>query len=106
MLRGLALWFVAGVGIGTLYFGTLWLVVRRLHRVARPALWLGATGIGRLVVALGLFALLIDGGWARLVAALVGFLAVRVALTRRVAVAAGRRPHAAAASRRIRAGLG
>jgi F1F0 ATPase subunit 2 len=74
--------FVAGVGIGTVYFVTLWLVVRRLDHLARPALWLAVTGILRLAVALGLFAVLAAGRWERLVAALVGFLAARVILTR------------------------
>jgi F1F0 ATPase subunit 2 len=99
VIGGLALAFVGGVGIGAVYFGTLWLVVRRLPRQARPALWLGATGILRLAVALGLFALLADGRWEWLVAALAGFLAVRLALTRGVGLPGGRPRRAAVAPR-------
>jgi F1F0 ATPase subunit 2 len=106
VIGGLALPFLAGVGIGALYFGTLWLVVRRLNRLARPAVWLGVTGILRLLVALGLFALLVDGQWARLVAALVGFLAVRVVLTRSVGLTEGRPGHAVAAARQSGGELG
>jgi F1F0 ATPase subunit 2 len=67
--------------LGTFYFGTLWLVVRRLDRLAWPAVWLGVTAILRLAVVLMLFALLVGTRWERLVIALVGFLAVRVVLT-------------------------
>jgi F1F0 ATPase subunit 2 len=79
LLLGLA--FVAGGALGAFYFGTLWLVVRRLDRAAYPAAWLGVTGILRLAVVLGLFGLLVGTRWERVVAALVGFLAVRVMLT-------------------------
>ncbi|OGK99977.1 MAG: hypothetical protein A3I14_07795 [Candidatus Rokubacteria bacterium RIFCSPLOWO2_02_FULL_73_56] len=78
---------VAGAGgmlLGVFYFGALWLVVRRLPRVASPALLLGVTGLVRLAVVVTGFYLLVDERWARLASALVGFLAVRVALTRRL----------------------
>jgi F1F0 ATPase subunit 2 len=81
-LLALGLAFAAGVVLGAFYFGTLWLVVRRLDRAAWPAVWLGATGIVRLAVVIGLFALLVGPRWERLLAALVGFLAARVVLTR------------------------
>ena len=77
-----ALALAGGTLLGAFYFGTLWLVVRRLDRLAWPALWLGVTGMLRLAVALALFALLVGPRWDRLVVALIGFLAVRVALTR------------------------
>lgn len=80
---GLAL--AAGMALGVFYFGTLWLLVRRLDRLARPAVWLGVAGILRLAVLLGLLALLFGERWERLLAALVGLLAVRVAFTRRLA---------------------
>lgn len=79
---GLAL--AGGALLGAFYFSTLWLVVRRLDRLARPALWLGITGLLRLAVVLVLFAVFIGTRWERLVVALVGFLAVRVVLTRRL----------------------
>lgn len=78
----LALALAGGTLLGAFYFGTLWLVVRRLDRLAWPAVWLGATGILRLAVVLGLFALLVGPRWERLVVALAGFLAARVVLTR------------------------
>ena len=55
----LALALAGGTLLGVFYFGTLWLVVRRVDRLAWPAVWLGATGILRLAVVLGLFVLLV-----------------------------------------------
>jgi F1F0 ATPase subunit 2 len=81
-LPGLALAAAAGVVLGAFYFGTLWLVVRRLDRAAWPAAWLGITGIVRLAAVVVLFALLVGPRWERVVAALAGFLAARVVLTR------------------------
>lgn len=78
----LAFALAAGTLLGAFYFGTLWLVVRRLDRLAWPAVWLGIAGIVRLTVVLVLFALLVGTRWERLVVALVGFLAVRIVLTR------------------------
>ena len=78
----LGLAFVVGVGLGVFYFGTLWTVVRRLDRLAWPAVWLGVTAILRLAMVLALLALLVGTRWERVVVALVGFLAVRVVLTR------------------------
>jgi F1F0 ATPase subunit 2 len=77
---GLAL--VGGMLLGAFYFGTLWLLVRRLHRLAWPAAWLGAAGILRLAVVVALLYRLAGDRWEHLVVALVGFLAVRVVLTR------------------------
>lgn len=78
----LALALAGGTLLGTFYFGTLWLVVRRLDRLAWPAVWLGVTGILRLAVVLALFALLVGTRWERLMVALAGFVAARVVLTR------------------------
>lgn len=79
---GLVLALASGTLLGIFYFGTLWIVVRRLDHRAWPAVWLGVTGVLRLAVVLALFALLVGPRWERLIAALIGFLAVRVVLTR------------------------
>ena len=80
----LGLPFVVGVVLGAFYFGTLWLVVRRLPRVSAPALLLGVTGLIRLAVVVAGFCVLVDEHWGRLASALLGFVATRVALTRRL----------------------
>lgn len=81
-MAALALALAGGALLGAFYFGTLWLVVRRLDRLAWPAVWLGVTAIARLGVVLVLFAVLAGTRWERVVVALVGFLAVRIGLTR------------------------
>jgi F1F0 ATPase subunit 2 len=75
---------LAGGALGWLYFGGLWLTVRRLPGAAHPAaLVLGSFVLRALLVAGGLVVLL-AGDPLRLVAALAGFLAVRVLLVRQV----------------------
>lgn len=80
LVLGLA--FAVGGVLGVFYFGTLWLVVRRLDRLRWPAVWLGVTGILRVAVVLVLFTLLVGTRWQRLAAALIGFIAARVVITR------------------------
>ena len=81
---GLAL--AGGAALGVFYFGTLWLVVRRLDRVPRPGLWLMATGAVRLGAVLLVIGLLAGTRWEHLFALMAGFLAARVVLTRRLGV--------------------
>jgi F1F0 ATPase subunit 2 len=85
---GLVLALGVGVALGVFYFGTLWLVVRRLPRAASPALWLGVTSALRLAVVLALvYALrpvLLAARWDWMVSALIGFVAIRMILTRRL----------------------
>lgn len=81
---------LAGALLGAVYFGGLWLTVRRLSRMGRPAPWLVASYLGRLVVAGAGFGLLIAlGGLPAVASALVGFLAVRFSVIRRWGAADG-----------------
>jgi F1F0 ATPase subunit 2 len=74
----------AGGVLGWLYFGGLWVTVRRLPRAEHPAaLVLGSFVLRAVLVAVG-FVVLLAGDPLRLVAVLVGFLAVRGVLVRRV----------------------
>lgn len=74
---------VAGILLGVFYFGGLWWTVRRLTRVRHPLnLYFGSVAL-RLAVALLLFyAVLANYDAPALVASLVGFFSVRVALAR------------------------
>ena len=85
-LIALGLALAAGVALGIFYFGTLWLVVRRLDRVPRPGMWLMATGALRLAAVLLVIGLLAGTRWEHLLAVMAGFLAARVVLTRRLGV--------------------
>jgi F1F0 ATPase subunit 2 len=64
-----------GALIGALYFGRLWLTIRRLPRLNHPTLWILAGTLARLALVLAAFLLLRDGEWARLAACLAGLVA-------------------------------
>jgi F1F0 ATPase subunit 2 len=64
-----------GVVLGALYFGRLWLTIRRLPRLNHPMLWLLAGTFARLGLVLAAFYLLSQGHWARLLACVAGFVA-------------------------------
>jgi F1F0 ATPase subunit 2 len=70
----------AGVGLAVLYFGGLWLTVRRLPRVRRPALLLSGSFMARIVVFLAGLFLVTDGRPELLAVCLGGFLCCRVLL--------------------------
>lgn len=79
---------LSGVLLGALYFGGLWLTVRRVERAGRPALWLAASYLGRLALATAAFGLLVvRGGLPAVTSALVAFLAVRYVLIRHLGAA-------------------
>ena len=67
----------AGAGLGLLYYGGLWLTVRRLPGSGRPALLFGGRFAGRTGRTLLGFYLVMDGGWGRMLACLVGFIMAR-----------------------------
>jgi F1F0 ATPase subunit 2 len=74
----------AGGLLGSVYFGGLWLTVRRLPDTDHPAaLVLGSFVLRVALVAAG-FVWLLAGDPLRLVAVLAGFLAIRVLLVRQV----------------------
>jgi F1F0 ATPase subunit 2 len=74
---------VIGTVIGALYFGRLWLTIRRLPRLNHPMLWLLANTFARLGLVLAAFLLLNQGDWARLIACLAGLVATWIWLRRK-----------------------
>lgn len=80
----LVLAVAAGAGLGLLYFGGLWLTVRRLPDFGRPALLFGASFAVRTALTLLGFYLVMDGSWERMLACLVGFIIARKVLTSRL----------------------
>ncbi len=81
--------FFAGVGLALLYFGGLWLTVRQLPRVRRPALLLIGSFMARIVVFLAGLFLVTNGRLELLAVSLGGFLCCRGLLIHRL----GRTPH-------------
>jgi F1F0 ATPase subunit 2 len=80
----LVLAWLAGGGLGAIFFGGLWWTVRKGVSSQRPALWfLGSLVLRTGIVLVGLY--LVSGGhWERLVACLLGFVIARFILTLRL----------------------
>jgi F1F0 ATPase subunit 2 len=74
--------FAAGIGLGTFYFGGLWLTVQRLPKVRRPALLSMCSFFVRLGIILFGFYLIMDGHWERIIVCMLGFLIMRVIFVR------------------------
>ena len=74
--------FAAGIGLGTFYFGGLWLTVQHLPKVKRPALLSMCSFFGRLGIILFGFYFIMDGHWERMIVCMIGFLAMRGILVR------------------------
>lgn len=85
----LTLAFLAGGAVAGLYLTALWRSVRRVAHGPRGGALVGG-GIARVTLVAVAFALAARAGAAPLAAALVGFVAVRVLVTRRVRLGLGR----------------
>lgn len=81
----------AGFGLGILYFGGLWLTLRRLPNARHPQWLVFGSFLVRTLVCVAALYWLADGHWQRVVVMLVGFIIARAVLTRRLGAA----PHAA-----------
>lgn len=75
-----------GMVLGLFFFGTLWLTVRHVPRSRHPIAVVFGSLLGRMAVVLGAFYFLMDGGWQRPVACLVGFVVVRQVMIRVVGI--------------------
>ena len=71
---------LAGGAIGLLYFGGLWLTLKKLSQKRRWGLWLGASFLARTALAMAFFWLLAAGDWHRLLTLAAGFSMVRFLL--------------------------
>jgi len=73
---------VAGVLLGSLFYGGLWWTVRRAASFRQPGLAVLASVLLRTAVTLVGFYLVAGGNAARMLLCLLGFLLARVAVTR------------------------
>ena len=73
----LVLAWLAGCGLGTLFFGGLWWTVRKGISSKRPALWFSGSLLLRMGIVLAGFTLVSGGHWKRLLACLLGFVIAR-----------------------------
>lgn len=72
----------AGLVLGTIYLGILWLVLRRLHRARHPGLWILGSAACRIGLLLAAWYWVSGGRWQGLIACLLGFLVLRFGATR------------------------
>jgi F1F0 ATPase subunit 2 len=72
---------VAGLLLGAMFFGGLYLTVRQGVSSRSPALWFFGSLVVRMGIALAGFYFVSDGSWQRLVACLLGFVVARLVVT-------------------------
>lgn len=80
----LALAMLFGAALGGVYFALLWLTVKYLATMRRPALWVMLSLLLRMGLMLAGLYWITNDSWQMLVAALVGIIVVRVIFTRRL----------------------
>ncbi len=69
--------FVAGIALGIIFFGGLWLTVKKMVTAKIPALWVLSSFIIRFGIVLLGFYFISFGNWQRLISCLLGFIASR-----------------------------
>ena len=83
-LLSLALAWLAGATLGGVFFGGLWWTVQKAITSEQPAIWFLGSLLLRTCLILTGFYLVAEGHWSRLVACLLGFLAARLLVVRRL----------------------
>ncbi len=73
--------FVAGLALGFVFFGGLWLTVKQLATAKQPALLFVASFVLRTAAVVGGVYLVGAGEWQRIVACMAGFILMRALLT-------------------------
>ena len=73
--------FTAGLALGAGYFIALWKTVSRLAHTTRPGRLVLISFVTRLAVLLAGLYFVMGGQWARLAAAMLGFVLMRMILT-------------------------
>ncbi|CAN5127477.1 ATP synthase subunit I [soil metagenome] len=69
--------FVAGIALGIIFFGGLWLTVKKSVMAKVPWLWVLGSFIIRVGITMTGFYFISSGSWQRLVSCLIGFIAAR-----------------------------
>ena len=78
----LTLAWVAGLGLGAIFFGGLWWTVRRGVSSPQPARWFLSSLLLRMSIAVAGFYFVSAGHWQRLLLCLLGFIMARLLVTR------------------------
>jgi F1F0 ATPase subunit 2 len=91
----LVLAWVAGVGLGAIFFGGLWWTVRKGVSSKQPALWFFGSLLLRMSIALAGFSFVSGGHWERLLLCLLGFFMARLVVTWLTGPSRENQPHPA-----------
>lgn len=73
--------FVAGISLGTLFYGGLWYTVKEGTTAKFPGVWFLLSFLLRTSVALCGFYFVSGGHWQRMITTLAGFILARIAIT-------------------------
>jgi F1F0 ATPase subunit 2 len=73
---------LAGIALGGMFFGGLWLTIRYTLSSAAPGLWLMGSYMLRTVIVVAGFYVVFAGDWRRLMACLLGFILARFIVAR------------------------
>jgi F1F0 ATPase subunit 2 len=73
--------FIAGLALGTFFFGGLWFTVKKAVTAKIPAIWFFGSLILRVSIVMLGFYYISPGGWQRLVLSLIGFIIARFVVT-------------------------
>lgn len=77
----IALALLAGVALGTFFFGGLWFTVKKAVTAKRPAIWFLASFFFRITVTLAGFYYIALGSWLWLLICVGGFILARFIIT-------------------------
>jgi F1F0 ATPase subunit 2 len=78
----LILALIAGMAIGTFFFGGLWFTVRKAVNAKTPAIWFFCSFFLRVSITMvGFYFISLGGNWQHLVIALLGFVIARFIVT-------------------------
>jgi len=73
--------FITGLLLGTLFFGGLWLTVKKAVTSKKPALWFVGSFLFRTGITLLGFYYTSLGNWQRLLICMLGFIIARLVIT-------------------------
>jgi len=76
--------FLGGAALGVVFFGGLWLTIKKVQETSHQARLLVGSFFGRSLITLAGFFLIANGHLERLLAAFLGFILVRVIMYRRL----------------------
>lgn len=73
--------FIAGFGLGSIFFGGLWVTVKKAVNAKTPAVWFLGSFILRVCIVMLGFYYISPGGWQPLSVSLFGFISARFIFT-------------------------